>query len=102
MKLVKLITSSLFWRSAVAIAAIFALILVFAREVFPHTPSSIVLLAATLGMVGIFTVASLLIILKATINQFVLKHGGIDTAWLWFNSKPQALERLTSDKQKTK
>lgn len=99
MKPSTLSTSSLFLRSTVAVGAIFALILIFAHEVFPNTPSSTVLFTATLGMVGIFTAACLLIIVKATINQFILKQGGIDTAWLWFNSKPEALEANTANKQ---
>lgn len=46
------------------------------------------------AMVCLFVVIVLFASLSLTFNQFILRHGGTDTSWLWFRGDPKGLQQL--------
>lgn len=84
---------------AILALASVALMIIFSNDVVPHVPK-LTVLAYTVGTLCalaacLFTV----IILKGSINQYVLNRGGIDTAWLWFSNNPKGLNQAQTSKE---
>jgi hypothetical protein len=75
-------------------ALVFGLIFYSAR----NSGSKLGVLAVFVSVVGFIAIAGVVLYLYISItmwiNQWVLNHGGIDTAWLWFKSDPKGLENL--------
>ena len=76
------------------VALVFGLIFYSAR----NSESKLGVLAVFVSVVGFIGIMSVILYLYISINmwinQWVINHGGIDTAWLWFKSDPKGLEDL--------
>jgi hypothetical protein len=46
------------------------------------------------GAVALFVLLVLWSVILATIAQLILKHGGTDPQWFWFNGEPRGLRQL--------
>lgn len=84
---------SLVPRIALAAVLLGAGAAVLAKQWLPHKP----LLQSWLQVgLGVGTVVLCLIVatlITLSLMQWMLRHGGIDTQWLWFSSDPPGLER---------
>ena len=87
-------TISLVLRSSIAAGALVTLLLVFANDVFPQVAFTKLFLIAIGACLAILMAAAAVIYLKANINQFVLRHQGVDTAWLWFARNPPGIDHI--------
>lgn len=79
--------------------ALISLMMIFSNDVLPNV-AKLTVLTYTIG--GLMVLAACLfavIVIKANINQIVLNHGGLDTAWLWFGRNPKGLEQAQSNKE---
>lgn len=43
---------------------------------------------------GLLAAAVVVAVAFLTFNQFILRHGGTDAQWFWFNSEPRGLVQL--------
>ncbi|WMW81142.1 hypothetical protein RF679_02380 [Undibacterium cyanobacteriorum] len=87
-------TISLVLRSSIAAGALVTLLLVFANDVFPQVAFTKLLFTTLSACLAILMMAIAVIYLKANINQFVLRHRGVDTAWLWFARNPPGIDHI--------
>ena len=80
----------------VPLAALVGLVSVVAHGIVPGVavPQLILVTLGAVGAIGAALMAVLVCSLQ--FRQFILRHGGIDTQWLWFRSDPPGLERLRS------
>lgn len=85
-------TASLILRTGIAAAALVTLMLVFANDVFPQVAFTKLITITLAFSLAILIAAAAVIYLKANINQFVLRRGGVDTAWLWFAHNPPGID----------
>jgi hypothetical protein len=77
----------------VSLAAVVGLSSVVAHGIFPgiSVPQLILLTFGAVAAIGVALGVALVCSLQ--FRQFILRHGGIDTQWLWFRSDPPGLER---------
>ena len=68
----------------VSLAALVGLISVVAHGIFPGVavPQLVLVTLGAVGTIGAALIAVLVCSLQ--FRQFILRHGGIDTQWLWF------------------
>jgi hypothetical protein len=92
MRLSKL--NSLVWKIPLTVLLLGTLAAVAARGLVPEMPLASALLYALLGTGALFVILVLWSVIAATLMQFILKHGGTDPDWFWFNGEPPGLQQL--------
>lgn len=81
-------------KSLICLFALTGIILMFAQSAVPGVPYWKVLLYA-FGIACALSICLLSVILvRASFNQWSLRHHAIDTGWLWFNANPPGLDAL--------
>jgi len=81
-------------KSLICLIASGGIILMFAHSAAPDVPVWKVLLYAS-GMISVLAICLLSVIfVRASFNQWSLRHHAIDTGWLWFNANPPGLDAL--------
>lgn len=55
------------------------------------------LLRIVLFAAGLLAAAVVVTVVFLTFDQFILRHGGTDAQWFWFNSEPRGLEQLRAE-----
>ena len=83
-----------------ALAAGVGLVSAVANGIVPAVPVVQLILVTLASVAGIGAALVATLVCSLQFRQFILRHGGIDTQWLWFRSDPPGLERLR-DKDKT-
>ena len=63
-------------------------------QLAPHVPLYLVLLYSAGGAVVVFFTLVLASIATLTVSQFILRNGGTDVQWFWFQAEPQGLVQL--------
>lgn len=84
-------------RVLAAAAALAGIASLAAADLAPQTSIGTALMYAALGAfagMALLVVASVII---ATIAQLVLKRGGTDAQWFWFNGEPRGLRQWRSE-----
>ena len=84
-------------KGVIAMSAMFSLAVIAASKLAPATPLGTALLYAALGAVAGLLALVVASVIIATLAQFVLKHGGTDAQWFWFNGEPRGLRWLRAD-----
>lgn len=86
-------------RKQVAMKAVLAIVMlsglagIAGSQLAPDVPLQTVLLYCAIGVAILLTFLVFAAIVTLTFNQFILRHGGTDTAWFWFKAEPPGLER---------
>lgn len=63
-------------------------------QLAPSMPLYSVLLYSAAGAVVLFVVLVIATVATATLAQFILRKGGTDVQWFWFQAEPQGLVQL--------
>lgn len=82
----------------VAAVAITLLISVPALRIAPnlsYVGLAALILSALVGLLGVALAA-------LYVAQFVLRHGGTDTQWLWFPGEPPGLQKLREEQKEVR
>ncbi len=82
--------------------ALVSLMMIFSNDVMPNVGKLTVFAYAIGGLLVLATSLLAVIFIIANINQIILNHGGVDTAWLWFSRNPQGLDRAQAQAQANK
>jgi hypothetical protein len=82
------------WKLPLAALALGSLAAMVAQSVAPALTLGTALLWALAGAVALFVLLVLWSVMLATIAQLILKHGGTDPQWFWFNGEPRGLRQL--------
>ena len=77
-----------------AVAALTTLAGVAGSQLVPNLPLGKVLLFCAVGAVLLLGVLVLAAVATATFGQFILRKGGTDTQWFWFESEPRGLLKI--------
>jgi hypothetical protein len=80
-------------KALLAIVMLAALAGFAGSQLAPDVPLATILLNCAMWAAGMFLALVFVAILSLTFNQFILRHGGTDVDWLWFNSEPPGLKR---------
>lgn len=95
-----------FPRILLASAIIVCIVGVAGRNISPATPLGTWLLYCLLGAIVFGGSLLVLAIVHLAVGQFVLRKGGADSQWHWFDNEPLGLvrlrERIRSQKQERK
>jgi hypothetical protein len=87
-------SSSILSKSLICLTVLTGIILMFAQSAVPDVSVWKVLLYAS-GMISALAICLLSVIfVRASFNQWSLRHHAIDTGWLWFNANPPGLDAL--------
>lgn len=87
-------------RIALATAGLLGIFAVAGRSLAPGM-STLEWLLWCLGVgAAIAAVALVVLVAKLQFAQWVLRMGGTDTRWLWFNNEPKGLVRLRAAQRK--
>lgn len=78
----------------VAAVAIVALVAVAARRLVPSLTFGELLLYSAAGVIGVMTLIIIAAICSLQFSQFILRAGGTDPQWFWFQSEPKGLVAL--------
>ena len=92
----------LLWKTPLAVLLLGVLAAVSSGSMFPTISLPMRLAyAATLagGLFALLVAASVII---ATVTQWILRHGGSDPDWFWFNGEPPGLRQLREAQKKNK
>jgi hypothetical protein len=80
-------------KALLAIVMLSGLAGVAGSQLAPDVPLATILLNCAIWAAGMFVALVVVAVLSLTFNQFILRHGGTDVDWLWFNSEPPGLKR---------
>ena len=85
----------------VALALLIGIVVVAAQDLAPHMSYTKLFAYIFIGLAALAVNLVGLSVIYLNIYQWVLRKGGVDTAWFWFNSEPKGLmavrERLRKD-----
>lgn len=84
-------------KAALAVASLSALAVMVGADVAPQVPRSTVLMYGLAGSLAALATMVVALIVSLTFNQFILRHGGTDPQWFWFNTEPRGLVRLRQE-----
>ena len=80
---------------------IIGLIVLAAQDLAPNTSYAKLFVYIFLGLAALAVTLVGLSVIYLNVYEWVLRKGGTDTAWFWFNSEPKGLmalrERLNKD-----
>jgi len=83
---------SFLWRAALALVALAVLAVVAGSQIAPGVPVGTLLLYCALGGAALLALMLLAAVTLQMVGQWVLRHGGTDTQWLWFRADPPGLQ----------
>ena len=85
----------------VAFALLIGIVVVAAQDLAPQMSYAKMFAYIFIGLAALAVNLVGLSVIYLNISQWVLRKGGTDTAWFWFNSEPKGLmavrERLNKD-----
>jgi ABC-type multidrug transport system permease subunit len=68
-------------------------------QLVPNLPLALVLLYSVLGAVALLVIMVVVTTATLTLAQFILRKGGTDPQWFWFNSEPPGLVQLRAQEK---
>jgi hypothetical protein len=90
-----------FAKLIVALALLIGIVVVAAQDLAPNISYAKLFAYIFIGLAALAVNLVGLSVIYLNISQWVLRKGGTDTAWFWFNSEPKGLmavkERLNKD-----
>jgi hypothetical protein len=90
-----------FAKLIVALALLVGIVVVAAQDLAPNMSYAKLFAYIFIGLAALAVNLVGLSVIYLNISQWVLRKGGTDTAWFWFNSEPKGLmavrERLNKD-----
>jgi hypothetical protein len=90
-----------FAKFIVALALLIGIVVVAAQDLAPNISYAKLFAYIFIGLAALAVNLVGLSVIYLNISQWVLRKGGTDTAWFWFNSEPKGLmavrERLNKD-----
>jgi len=90
-----------FAKLIVALALLIGIVVVAAQDLAPQMSYAKMFAYIFIGLAALAVNLVGLSVIYLNISQWVLRKGGTDTAWFWFNSEPKGLmavrERLNKD-----
>ena len=90
-----------FTKLIVALALLVGIVVVAAQDLAPNMSYAKLFAYFFIGLAALAVNLVGLSVIYLNISQWVLRKGGTDTAWFWFNSEPKGLmavrERLNKD-----
>ena len=90
-----------FTKLIVALALLVGIVVVAAQDLAPHMSYAKLFAYIFIGLAALAVNLVGLSVIYLNISQWVLRKGGTDTAWFWFNGEPKGLmavrERLNKD-----
>lgn len=88
-------------RIGLAAACLLGVFAVAGRSLAPHLSTLEWLLRCIGAGAALGAVALVAVVAKLQFNQWVLRAGGTDPQWLWFNNEPRGLARQRAAKPPT-
>lgn len=79
---------SLAARSLVATALLALVAAIVGLHLAPTAPLRVVLICSALGAAAVLVLLVAVAIVSLTLSQFVLRKGGTDPQWFWFDDEP--------------
>jgi hypothetical protein len=90
-----------FTKLIVALALLVGIVVVAAQDLAPNMSYAKLFAYIFIGLAALAVNLVGLSVIYLNISQWILRKGGTDTAWFWFNSEPKGLmalrERLNKD-----
>ena len=90
-----------FAKLIVALALLVGIVVVAAQDLAPNISYAKLFAYIFIGLAALAVNLVGLSVIYLNISQWVLRKGGTDTAWFWFNSEPKGLmalrDRLNKD-----
>ncbi|GAB3253916.1 hypothetical protein [Chitinimonas naiadis] len=77
-----------------ALAIIGSTAAVASRPLLPDVPVSTLVIYGVLALIVLTAASAALLVASLTLRQFILRKGGMDTQWLWFDRDPKGLVAL--------
>lgn len=68
----------------------------------PDVPLVSILIVCAIAAVVLLAVFCFVIIIAGSFNQTIIRYGGTDPAWFWFNGEPPGLEAQRVELKKEK
>lgn len=62
-------------------------------QLAPDVPLKKILLNCAIGAGVLFVIFISAVVVMLTFSQFILRKGGTDTSWFWFEGEPPGLEQ---------
>jgi hypothetical protein len=87
----------IFIKTIIAIVLISILIGIASTDMAPNMSLASVLIACIITIAIFFIVLIFSIISGASSNQNIIRRGGTDPAWLWFDHEPPGLEKQRTE-----
>ncbi|MEN9912304.1 MAG: hypothetical protein RI956_748 [Pseudomonadota bacterium] len=81
----------------IAIAMLSALISIASADMAPGVSLISILITCAIAAAILLTILGCAVLITASVNQEVIRHGGTDSAWFWFNGEPPGLEKLRAE-----
>ena len=90
-----------FTKLIVALALLVGIVVVAAQDLVPDMSYAKLFAYIFIGLAALAVTLVGLSVIYLNVYEWVLRKGGTDTAWFWFNSEPKGLlavrERLNKD-----
>ena len=83
-----------FAKLIVALALLIGIVVVAAQDLAPNMSYAKLFAYIFIGLAALAVNLVGLTVIYLNISQWVLRKGGTDTAWFWFNSEPKGLMAL--------
>jgi hypothetical protein len=83
-----------FTKLIVALALLVGIVVVAAQDLAPNMSYAKLFAYIFIGLAALAVNLVGLSVIYLNISQWVLRKGGTDTAWFWFNSEPKGLMAL--------
>jgi hypothetical protein len=83
-----------FAKLIVALALLIGIVVVAAQDLAPNISYAKLFAYIFIGLAALAVNLVGLSVIYLNISQWVLRKGGTDTAWFWFNSEPKGLMAL--------
>jgi len=80
-----------FTKLIIALALLVGIVVVAAQDLAPHMSYAKLFAYIFIGLAALAVNLVGLSVIYLNISQWVLRKGGTDTAWFWFNSEPKGL-----------
>jgi hypothetical protein len=99
-----LLKANLYFTLKIFLAIIIISIIVglASADMAPDVPIASVLIVCAIAAAIFFVALILCIIGGASFNQEIIRSGGTDASWFWFNAEPPGLEKLRAELKETK
>jgi len=85
---------TLVFKFGVTVAALAVLAGIAGSQLAPSVPLHVILFYSAIGAIALFVAVMVAVVLTLTLIQFLLRKGGTDPQWFWFNAEPPGLVQL--------